>query len=93
MANVQSNDQDRVLVTGAAGMLGSQIMLGVPDGADAVGTDLKAAPGVEADGTDLTDAAQVSELFEKHAVLFLEEFDYCQLPPVYPTGDHKQEKL
>ncbi|MFT5477585.1 MAG: dTDP-4-dehydrorhamnose reductase [Planctomycetota bacterium] len=66
MDNEQPIDQMRVLVTGAAGMLGSQIMLGVPDGADAVGTDLRAAPGVEAVGTDLTDAAQVAELFEKH---------------------------
>ena len=35
----------RVLVTGAAGMLGSQLLLDAPRGVDAVGTDLRAARG------------------------------------------------
>ena len=55
--DVQDNEQTRVLVTGAAGMLGSQVILAVPDGIEVVGTDLRAAPGVEAVGTDLADAA------------------------------------
>jgi len=36
--------EGRVLVTGAAGMLGSQLLLGAPGGVSAVGTDLVAAP-------------------------------------------------
>lgn len=47
-------------------MLGSQIMLSVPDGVEALGTDLIAAPGVEAVGCDLTNGAQVAELFMQH---------------------------
>lgn len=63
MDQSQNSEQTRVLVTGAAGMLGSQVMLAVPDGIEAVGTDLLEAPGVEAVGTDLADAGQVAELF------------------------------
>ena len=58
--------QPRVLVTGAAGMLGSQVLLSMPDGESAVGTDLKEAPGVPAVGVDLADAVQVAALFEEH---------------------------
>jgi dTDP-4-dehydrorhamnose reductase len=58
--------QRRVLVTGAAGMLGSQVLLSVPDGTTAVGTDLREAAGVEAPGVDLGDARQVRQLFEEH---------------------------
>ena len=58
--------QPRVLVTGAAGMLGSQVLLSMPDGETAVGTDLAEAPGVGAVGVDLADAAQVTALFEEH---------------------------
>ena len=36
--------EGRVLVTGAAGMLGSQLLLSAPAGVEAVGTDLVAAP-------------------------------------------------
>ena len=36
----------RVLVTGAAGMLGSQVLLSAPDDVKTVGTDLVAAAGV-----------------------------------------------
>lgn len=57
------SSQNSVLVTGAAGMLGSQLLLGVPDGITAVGTDLREAAGVEAVGVDLADAAQVDRLF------------------------------
>lgn len=56
----------RVLVTGAGGMLGSQLLLGVPDGVVAVGTDLREARGVVASGVDLADPAQVQRLFEEH---------------------------
>ena len=56
--------EDRtVLVTGAAGMLGSQVVLAVPDGATAVGTDLVEGRGVDHVGVDLTDEAQVEALF------------------------------
>ena len=55
----------RVLVTGAAGMLGSQVILGVPDGVTVVGADLRDAPGVEAAGVDLADAEGVAELFAR----------------------------
>ncbi len=57
------SEQTRVLVTGAAGMLGSQVLLSVPDGIDVVGTDMREAAGVEAVGVDLTDRDQVGKLF------------------------------
>lgn len=63
---MEDSEQSRVLVTGAAGMLGSQILLSVPDGIDAVGTDMRDAAGVEAVGVDLTDRTQVGELFVEH---------------------------
>ncbi|MDG1491663.1 MAG: sugar nucleotide-binding protein, partial [Planctomycetota bacterium] len=53
----------RVLVTGGAGMLGSQVLLAVPDDIEALGTDMREAPGVDVPGVDLTDAAQVDALF------------------------------
>ncbi len=56
----------RVLVTGAAGMLGSQVLLSVPDDVTAVGTDLREAAGVDAPGVDLADPAAVARLFEEH---------------------------
>ncbi|MDG1985943.1 MAG: dTDP-4-dehydrorhamnose reductase [Planctomycetota bacterium] len=57
----------RVLVTGGAGMLGSQVLLAVPDDIEALGTDMREAPGVDMPGVDLTDAAQVDGLFEQLA--------------------------
>jgi dTDP-4-dehydrorhamnose reductase len=61
----------RVLVTGAAGMLGSQLLLDVPDGWEVVGTDLAEAnaeggPLFAASGVDLADEAAVAKLFEEH---------------------------
>ena len=53
----------RVLVTGAAGMLGSQVLMAVPDSIEAVGTDMREAHGVDFVGVDLTDEAQVAALF------------------------------
>ncbi len=59
----------RVLVTGAAGMLGSQLLLDAPGDCAAVGTDLIAAPdgnpAVELVGVDLCDEAAVGELFQR----------------------------
>jgi len=54
----------RVLVTGAAGMLGSELLLQAPRGSECVGTDL--APGVRASGVDLADAPALERLFEEH---------------------------
>ena len=51
-------------MTGAAGMLGSQVLLSTPDGIRAIGTDLREAPGVEALGVDLAEEAAVAGLFE-----------------------------
>lgn len=59
------SDQSKVLVTGAAGMLGSQVLLSVPDGIDVVGTDMREAAGVEAVGVDLCEREQVATLFRE----------------------------
>lgn len=57
----------RVLVTGAAGMLGSEVLLSAPAGVQAIGTDLRRdAPGSDAPGFDLADAAAVERLFGEH---------------------------
>ncbi|MDP6540247.1 MAG: dTDP-4-dehydrorhamnose reductase [Planctomycetota bacterium] len=55
----------RVLVTGGAGMLGSQVLLSAPDGTTAVGTDLVEGAGVPAVGVDLAEREQVAVLFEE----------------------------
>lgn len=63
--------QGPVLVTGAAGMLGSQLLLSAPDGVAAVGSDLAATPetgpAVVHVGVDLTDARQVEALLAEVA--------------------------
>lgn len=60
--------EGRVLVTGAAGMLGSQLLLSAPRGVEAVGTDLVAAPPghppVARPGVDLAARAQVEALLD-----------------------------
>ncbi len=56
---------ERVLVTGAAGMLGSQVLLASPDDVQVIGTDLREAHGVEALGVDLAEPADVQRLFEE----------------------------
>ena len=61
-----SNPLGRTLVTGAAGMLGSQVLLGAPDGTTVIGTDLAEASGVEVAGVDLADPAAVAALWEEH---------------------------
>jgi len=57
-----------VLVTGAAGMLGSQLLLAAPRGVTAVGTDLVPAPGtgpaVARPGVDLAARAEVEALVD-----------------------------
>ena len=52
-----------MLVTGAAGMLGSELRLQAPRGIRTVGTDLRATPGVEAAEVDLADPRAVAVLF------------------------------
>lgn len=47
-------------------MLGSQVLLSMPDGESAIGTDLIEAPGVSAVGFDLSKQESVSALFEEH---------------------------
>jgi dTDP-4-dehydrorhamnose reductase len=60
--------QGRVLVTGAAGMLGSELLLRAPHGVQAVGTDLVAAPAggpaIERVGVDLTRLADATALVD-----------------------------
>jgi dTDP-4-dehydrorhamnose reductase len=58
--------QHRVLVTGAAGMLGSELLLTTPARASTVGTDLRAGTGVAAVGVDLAEPAHVDRLFAEH---------------------------
>jgi dTDP-4-dehydrorhamnose reductase len=52
-----------VLVTGAAGMLGSELVLRAPRGTEALGTDLRADAAVHAPGVDLCDAPALARLF------------------------------
>ncbi len=56
----------RVLVTGASGMLGSQLCQVAPAGTTVVGSDLREGSGVAAAGFDLADPARVVELFRAH---------------------------
>jgi len=66
---VSSGAGRRILVTGAAGMLGSQLLLDAPEGTEAVGTDLAEArpgsPGVAEVGVDLADERATEALFER----------------------------
>jgi len=61
--------QGRVLVTGASGMLGSQLLLAAPPGVEALGTDLLPAPAghpeVHESGVDLADERAVAGLFDR----------------------------
>ena len=84
---MSESQQKRVLVTGAAGMLGSQVLLSVPDGVTAVGTDLREAIGVEASGVDLGDEAQVRRLFEEHG-----PFDGVIHTAAYTAVDKAEEE-
>lgn len=58
----------RVLITGAAGMLGSELLLSAPPGFHAIGSDVVGPPAgnpeVELVGPDLTDPDQVESLIQ-----------------------------
>lgn len=54
---------ERVLVTGAAGMLGSQLLMAAPEEVEVIGSDMREAHGVDVFGVDLTSQEQVDELF------------------------------
>jgi len=56
----------RVLVTGASGMLGSQLLLDAPAGCTTIGTDLRPDAPVTVPGVDLADPLAVSGLFDSH---------------------------
>lgn len=77
----------KALVTGAAGMLGSQVILGAPDGATVVGTDLTDASGVEIPGVDLADPAAVAALWEEHG-----PFDGIIHTAAYTAVDKAEEE-
>jgi len=56
----------RVLVTGAAGMLGSELCLRAPEGYEAVGTDLATGALVALPGLDLCDEGALERVFAEH---------------------------
>ena len=86
-----ATESGRVLVTGAAGMLGSQLLLDVPSGFEAVGTDRNPAPAggpaVTAVGVDLTDEGAVARLFEEHG-----PFAGVIHPAAYTAVDRAEEE-
>lgn len=61
-----SGELSTILVSGAAGMLGGELLRTVPPGLTAVGTDLRAGEGVHASGIDLAGPDAVSHLFAEH---------------------------
>lgn len=84
--------EGRVLVTGAAGMLGSQLLLDAPAGVEAIGTDLIAgpegSPAVQCVGVDLTDLEAVHALFEE-----LKPLVGVLHPAAYTAVDRAEEEL
>lgn len=58
--------KQRVLVTGASGMLGSELLARAPAHVVAIGTDVRADPSIAAAGFDLADEAHVERLFREH---------------------------
>lgn len=56
----------RVLVTGAAGMLGSELLRVAPPGTRVCGTDLRADAAVDAPAVDLAEPAAVEALLRAH---------------------------
>ncbi len=84
-ANAGADGGGRVLVTGAAGMLGSQLVLDAPAGVTAVGTDL--AEGVDAPGVDLAEPEAVRELFREHG-----PFDGVIHAAAYTAVDKAEEE-
>lgn len=78
----------RVLVTGASGMLGSELLLCAPVGTSAIGTDLRPDASVAAPGVDLADAAQVERLFRDHG-----PFDGVLHGAAYTAVDLAEERV
>jgi len=60
-----SSQARRILVTGAAGMLGRQLFAAAPAGATPIGTDLAQAAGLAAPGVDLADEDRVARLWSE----------------------------
>jgi dTDP-4-dehydrorhamnose reductase len=56
----------RVLVTGAAGMLGSELIACAPAGASAIGTDLIGGASVALSAVDLSDPASLDRIWREH---------------------------
>lgn len=54
------------MITGAAGMLGSQLLRCVPPGIRPIGSDLRESPGVDAAGVDLAEPDALARLFAEH---------------------------
>jgi dTDP-4-dehydrorhamnose reductase len=59
----------RVLVTGASGMLGSELLLRTPRGTEALGTDLRPDGALAYGGVDVADGPAVDALFERAGAL------------------------
>lgn len=84
-------DGGRILVTGASGMLGSQLLLDAPKGFEAIGTDRQGngdGPTVAASGYDLTDPKAIDALFEEHG-----PFDGVIHPAAYTAVDLAEEEV
>jgi dTDP-4-dehydrorhamnose reductase len=63
---MKDRGKKRVLVTGAAGMLGSELFECAPPDVEPVGTDLRDGARVTAVGVDLAEERAVAELFGAH---------------------------
>jgi len=63
---LRADAPQRVLVTGAAGMLGSQLLLDAPAGTVTVSTDLADREGLDAPAVNLADALAVERLWAEH---------------------------
>jgi dTDP-4-dehydrorhamnose reductase len=77
----------RVLITGASGMLGSELILRAPAGIEAIGTDLRPASPVRASGVDLAEADAVDALFAEYG-----PFDGVIHPAAFTAVDLAEER-